>query len=73
MKSSSFILKLEPINLHVFKFLLEGADHLASLTVIDSKRGLVKVSFYPKNLDLINDFLEKIGKLIKIEKIEELN
>lgn len=66
MESVFFVLKINPSYLHLFKFLLEGADHLASVTVIEGKKGLVEISFHPKNQDLIIEILNEINKMFSV-------
>lgn len=69
MESTVLLLKVERCNLHLFRFLLESADHLASVTVIEGKEGLVEVSFYPENQDLLMEFLDKINMMFKVTPI----
>jgi len=49
------------------KFILDGYDHLALLTIKDPKKGIVEISFYPTEKEIVLDILEEFTK--KIEEI----
>jgi len=54
------ILQISPSKIAFLKFLLEGYDHLASLTILDPKKGMIKISFYPLNEEFVNEILSFI-------------
>ena len=56
-KSKSFYVQISPSKLTLLKFILEGYDHLAILTVLNAKEGLVQISFYPTEDNLIREIL----------------
>lgn len=60
MRSSFLIVKLNPKKLAYLKFILEGYDHLAILTVLDAKEGLAKIHFFESNKFLIKEILEDL-------------
>lgn len=66
MTGSSFIFKISPSKIAFLKFLLEGYDHLAILTILDPKKGICRVSFYPSEKELVTSVLEDF-------KVEFLN
>ncbi|AIH03402.1 DUF4911 domain-containing protein [Thermodesulfobacterium commune] len=70
MRSGYFLVKVNPSQIAFFKFILEGYDHLSSLTILDPKSGLTKIYFYPKNLIFVNDLLEYLKEKLEIEILE---
>ncbi|QER42430.1 DUF4911 domain-containing protein [Thermodesulfobacterium sp. TA1] len=70
MRSAYFLFKINPCKIAFFKFILEGYDHLASLTILDAKAGLVKIYFHPKNLVFIQDLFEVLKEDLSLEILE---
>ena len=66
MKSKTLEVKLPTQFLAFFKFILEGYDHLVSLTVIDPKEAKVKLAYFYKNEKLIFEILEGLKTEEKI-------
>jgi len=67
MQSSQLKVKINSRYLTFLKFILEGYDHLAVLTVLDGKKGLVKINFYYTQYDLIMEILEDLKERFKIK------
>jgi len=57
LESEVKILHINPSKIAFLKFLLEGYDHLASLTILDPKKGIIKISFHPLNEEFVNEIL----------------
>jgi hypothetical protein len=70
MRSSFFLVKLNPQKLVYLKFILEGYDHLAILSVLDSKKGLAKIYFFEKEKSLIKEILEDLKDFLSLELID---
>uniref|UniRef100_A0A7C4JQ38 DUF4911 domain-containing protein n=1 Tax=Thermodesulfobacterium geofontis TaxID=1295609 RepID=A0A7C4JQ38_9BACT len=70
MRSSFFLIKLNPQKLAYLKFILEGYDHLAILSVLDSKKGLAKIYFFEKEKSLIKEILEDLKNFLSLELID---
>jgi hypothetical protein len=70
MRSSFFLIKLNPQKLAYLKFILEGYDHLAILSVLDSKKGLAKIHFFEKEKSLIKEILEDLKEILSLELID---
>ncbi|AEH23659.1 hypothetical protein TOPB45_1581 [Thermodesulfobacterium geofontis OPF15] len=70
MRSSFFLVKLNPQKLAYLKFILEGYDHLAILSVLDSKKGLAKIYFFEKEKSLIKEILEDLKDFLSLELID---
>ncbi|WP_038041403.1 DUF4911 domain-containing protein [Thermodesulfobacterium hveragerdense] len=62
-----FLVKVNPSQIAFFKFILEGYDHLSSLTILDPKSGLTKIYFHPKNLVFVNELLEHLKENFELE------
>uniref|UniRef100_A0A832LWE4 DUF4911 domain-containing protein n=1 Tax=Caldimicrobium thiodismutans TaxID=1653476 RepID=A0A832LWE4_9BACT len=57
MRSTQIVFCLNPSKIAFLKFVLEGYDHLANLTVLNPKRALLKISFYPTEEKRIKEIL----------------
>lgn len=69
MRSSFFLIKLNPQKLAYLKFILEGYDHLAILSVLDPKRGLAKIQFFENEKSLVKEILEDLKPELPLEII----
>ena len=58
--SSTLIIKIPSSEIAFLNFVFEGYDHLANLTVLNAKEGLVKLSFYFTEKNLIEEVLEDL-------------
>lgn len=57
MKDSQIIFRLPPSKIAFVKFVLEGYDHLANLTVLNPEKALLKISCYPTEEEIIKEIL----------------
>ena len=64
------MVKLNPQKLAYLKFILEGYDHLAILSVLDSEKGLAKIYFFEKEKFLIKEILEDLKDFLSLELID---
>uniref|UniRef100_A0A7V6CE43 DUF4911 domain-containing protein n=1 Tax=Thermodesulfobacterium geofontis TaxID=1295609 RepID=A0A7V6CE43_9BACT len=69
MRSSFFLIKLDPQKIAYLKFIFEGYDHLVILSVLDSKKGLVKIHFFESESSLIKEILEDLKEILPLELI----
>ncbi|MCF8104849.1 MAG: DUF4911 domain-containing protein [Desulfohalobiaceae bacterium] len=53
------------------KFILEGYDNLALLTVVDKYEAVLHLSYAPGRQEEIQEFLEGVSKEIHLEKVFE--
>lgn len=72
MKSSLFLLKIDPEKLAYLRFILEGYDHLAILSVLDPKKGLAKVHFFEREKSFVKEVLEDLRKQLHLEILDNL-
>lgn len=56
-KSKNFYLQIAPSQIARLKFILEGYDHLATLTILNASEGIVQISFYPTEEEMIKEIL----------------
>jgi hypothetical protein len=54
----------------LFKFLLEAHGHLGVMSVLDSHKAVVKVSFSPEMGREMKEFLAEAGQAVKVEVVE---
>jgi len=73
MRNFFLVVKLNPKKLVYLKFILEGYDHLAVLTVLNAKEGLAKIHFFENNKLLIKEILEDLKNKLSLELINYVN
>lgn len=63
----------------LLRFILEGYDHLATLTVLDAQKGLIKMQFPPQEEQTIREILSDFQvvyingfKTTLLEKVEDI-
>jgi len=66
MKSKVLRVKTSSENLAKLKFILEGYDHLASITVISAPQGLAELFFHPLNEEDVLEVIKNLPFLVKI-------
>ena len=49
---------MDPSQIAFLKFILEGYDHLATLTVHDASQGILQISFFPTEEEIIKEILK---------------
>lgn len=69
-RSARLYLRLAPADIALFKFILEGYDNLAYLTVIDKFEAVVRLVFSPDQRDEVMEFLAAAGGELKVEIID---
>jgi hypothetical protein len=67
MKSKKLRAEISPERIAFLKFILDGYDHLALLTVKDPKAGIVELSFFPSEKEEVLKILKGFAK--KIEEV----
>jgi len=63
------LLKVDPQKLAYLRFVLEGYDHLAILSVLEPEKGLVKIYFFERERPLIEEILEDLKGELSLELI----
>ena len=58
---SSKQLRIPPDRIHYLKFILEGHDNLATLSTVDARQGLVKISYTPEVEEDLTQLLTEIA------------
>lgn len=65
MHSQQLFLRINPSRFHFLKFILEGYDNLAILSVYDHQQGLVILRFAPTEVEqvfaLLNDLATQLA------------
>ncbi len=69
MKSSWLLVKANPQKLAYLRFIFEGYDHLAILSVIDPEKALVKIHFFEKEKPLVEEILKELKTELSLELI----
>lgn len=68
--SARLYLKLAPEDLALCKFILEGFDNLAYLTIVDKYEAVARLSFSPRQQEEVRDFLLAAGEELDLEILE---
>ena len=61
------LIRISPRDTGLFRYLLEGGDNLAMLTVLDPKKALFKLLFSPHQCVEVRAFLESMRQTVPFE------
>lgn len=67
--SGRLYIKIAPVDIARFRFLLEAHDNLALFTAVDKFQGVLLLRFSPDQEDEVAGFLERIGQDIPVERV----
>ncbi len=65
--SEILLIRIAPGDTGLFRYLLEGGDNMAMLTVLDPKKALFKLLFSPHQREDVLAFLESMRKTVPFE------
>ena len=65
--SEMLLIRIAPSDTGLFRYLLEGGDNLAMLTVLDPKKALFKLLFSPHQRGEVRSFLESMRQTVPFE------
>jgi hypothetical protein len=65
--SEALLIRIAPSDTGLFRYLLEGGDNLAMLTVLDPKKALFKLLFSPHQRVEVRAFLESMRQTVPFE------
>ena len=65
--SEMLLIRIAPSDTGLFRYLLEGGDNLAMLTVLDPKKALFKLLFSPHQRGEVRAFLESMRQTVPFE------
>jgi hypothetical protein len=68
-RSSLWIYRLDPFEIHYLKFILEAYDGLATLTTLDPGEGLVQLVVPPGCGRSLEALTEALGREIQLERV----
>jgi hypothetical protein len=69
-RSSRLYLRLAPKDLALCKFILEGFDNLAYLTIVDKHEAVARLTFSPDQQEEVQDFLLAAGDELDLTILE---
>lgn len=69
MHMTNWKIQIDPRQVHYLKFILEGHDHLATMSTVDRRQGIVELYIPSGNEDLVRELLVAIKTEIGL-KIE---
>ncbi|MFN3406888.1 MAG: DUF4911 domain-containing protein [Caldimicrobium sp.] len=64
LQNSYKVISIHPSFIAFLKFLFEGYDHLALLSVLDRKKGLIQIIYYPTEEEVVENILDDFKNLI---------
>jgi hypothetical protein len=65
--SEMLLIRIAPSDTGLFRYLLEGGDNLAMLTVLDPKKALFKLLYSPHQREELKAFLESMRQTVPFE------
>ena len=65
--SEVLLIRIAPADTGLFRYLLEGGDNLAMLTVLDPKKALFKLLFSPHQREEVRAFLESMRQTVPFD------
>ena len=60
---------VDPYEIHYLKFILEAYEGLATLTTLNSAKGLIQLAVPPGRKDSLQSLLDALGRELKLEQI----
>ena len=70
-RSDLLFYRVDPYEIHYLKFILEAYEGLATLTTLDSEKGLIQLAVPPGNKDSLRSLLEGLGRELKLERVAD--
>ena len=65
--SEMLLIRISPRDTGLFRYLLEGGDNMAMLTVLDPKKALFKLLFSPHQREDVRSFLGSMRQTVPFE------
>ena len=66
-ESARLLVRIRPCHAGMFRFLLEGYEHLAYFTVLNKYEGLLKIVYSPHRERAVRQALAEIGDSLPLE------
>ena len=68
--SEMLLIRISPRDTGLFRYLLEGGDNLAMLTVLDPKKALFKLMYSPHQREELRAFLDSMRHAVPFEVLD---
>ena len=68
-RSSLWIYRVDPYEIHYLKFILEAYEGLATLTTLDPDQGLVQLAVPPGCKRSLEALIEALGQEMELERL----
>ena len=68
--SEMLLIRISPRDTGLFRYLLEGGDNLAMLTVLDPKKALFKLMYSPHQREELRAFLDSMHHAVSFEVLD---
>ena len=68
-RSSLWIYRVDPYEIHYLKFILEAYEGLATLTTLDPHQGLVQLTVPPGCNRSLETLIEALGQEMELERL----
>ncbi|WP_458400692.1 DUF4911 domain-containing protein [Mailhella sp.] len=68
--SEMLLIRISPRDTGLFRYLLEGGDNLAMLTVLDPKKALFKLMYSPHQREELRAFLDSMRQAVPFEVLD---
>jgi hypothetical protein len=70
-RSDLLFYRVDPYEIHYLKFILEAYEGLATLTTLDSEKGLIQLAVPPGRKDSLRSLLEGLGRELGLERVAD--
>ncbi len=70
-QSDLLFYRVDPYEIHYLKFILEAYEGLATLTTLNSEKGLIQLAVPPGRKASLQSLLNALGRELRLEQITD--
>ncbi|MCG6916949.1 MAG: DUF4911 domain-containing protein [Deltaproteobacteria bacterium] len=70
-RSDLLFYRVDPYEIHYLKFILEAYEGLATLTTLDSEKGLIQLAVPPGRKESLESLVEALGRELVLERVAD--
>ncbi|SHI80347.1 protein of unknown function [Desulfatibacillum alkenivorans DSM 16219] len=63
--------RVDPREIHFIRFIMEACDHVAVVSTLDVKSGLISLSVPPDREEEAEEIMNSLGRSIFLDKLED--
>jgi hypothetical protein len=69
-RSSLWIYRVDPYEIHYLKFILEAYDGLATLTTLDPQEGLIQLAVPPGSVRSLEVLMAALSQVLELKRVK---